>query len=234
MLGTIINFAAIIVGSGLGLLLGSKLQQKLKQTVISGLGLFTLVYGISMFLKTENSLIPLGAMVIGTLLGEWMHLEDWLLNLGVKLEKRFNHNHGEGSQELFIKGFLTASLVFCVGPMAILGSIENGLSGSVNTLVIKSILDGFTSMAFASSLGVGVMFSAFLVLIYQGVISLLAAQVQTIATTTAMNELTAVGGVILAGIAISGLLEIKKIRTASFLPALIIAPLIVIVLSWIP
>lgn len=233
MLGTIINFAAIVIGSGLGLLLGSKLPQKLKQTVVSGLGLFTLAYGISMFLKTENSLIPLGALVIGTLLGEWMRLEEWLLNLGVKLEKRFNHDHGEGSQDIFIKGFLTASLVFCVGPMAILGSIENGLSGSVNTLVIKSVLDGFASMAFASSLGVGVIFSAFLVLIYQGTISLLAVQVQSVATAAAMNELTAVGGVILAGIAISGLLEIKKIRTTNFLPALFIAPLIVLILRWI-
>lgn len=231
MLGTIINFGSIIIGSGLGLLLGSRLPQKLKQTVVSGMGLFTLVYGISMFLKTENSLIPLGALVIGTLLGEWMHLEEWLANLGVKLEKRFNHGHDQGSQDAFIKGFLTASLVFCVGPMAILGSIENGITGSVNTLVIKSVLDGFTSMAFASSLGIGVIFSSFLVLIYQGAISLLAVQVQAVATAAAMNELTAVGGVILVGIAISGLLEIKKIRTASFLPALFIAPLIVILLG---
>lgn len=233
MLGTFINFGAIIIGSFLGILLGSKFPMKVKQTVVYGMGLFTLAYGISMFLKTENSLIPLGAMVIGTLLGEWMHLEEWLTNLGIRLEKRFNHHSGEGSHDAFIKGFLTASLVFCVGPMAILGAIENGLTGSISTLAIKSVLDGFTSLAFASTLGIGVIFSAFLVLIYQGAISLLAVNVQTFATATAMNELTAVGGVILAGIAISGLLEIKKIRTASFLPALFIAPLIVVVIGLI-
>lgn len=231
MTGTLLNTGAILLGGGLGLLLGSRLSIKLKQTLITALGLFTLVYGVSMFLKTQNSLIVLGALVVGTLLGEWMHLEEGLAHLGARLEKKFNKANGSDQQERFIKGFLTASLIFCVGPMAILGSIENGLTGSINTLAVKSILDGLTSMAFASSLGVGVLFSAPLVLIYQGAISLLAAQMQSFTTTAMMNELSTVGGVILIGIAISGLLEIKKIRTASFLPALILAPLIVYVIS---
>ncbi len=231
MTGTLLNTGAILLGGGLGLLLGSRLSIKLKQTLITALGLFTLVYGVSMFLKTQNSLIVLGALVIGTLLGEWAHLEEGLAHLGARLEQKFNNANGTDQQERFIKGFLTASLIFCVGPMAILGSIENGLTGNINTLAVKSILDGLTSMAFASSLGVGVLFSAPLVLIYQGAISLLAGQMQTFTTTSMMNELSAVGGVILIGIAISGLLEIKKIRTASFLPALILAPLIVYVIS---
>lgn len=231
MTGTLLNTGAILLGGGLGLLLGSRLSIKLKQTLITALGLFTLVYGVSMFLKTQNSLIVLGALVIGTLLGEWAHLEEGLAHLGARLEQKFNNANGTDQQERFIKGFLTASLIFCVGPMAILGSIENGLTGNINTLAVKSILDGLTSMAFASSLGVGVLFSAPLVLIYQGAITLLAGQMQTFTTTSMMNELSAVGGVILIGIAISGLLEIKKIRTASFLPALILAPLIVYVIS---
>ncbi|HBF41199.1 MAG TPA: DUF554 domain-containing protein [Anaerolineaceae bacterium] len=231
MTGTLLNTGAILVGGGLGLLLGSKLSAKLKQTLITALGLFTLVYGVSMFLKTQNSLIVLGALVIGTLLGEWMHLEEGLTQLGAKLEHQFNHANGSEQQERFIKGFLAASLIFCVGPMAILGSIEDGLTGNFNTLAVKSILDGLTSMAFASSLGVGVLFSAPLVLIYQGAITLLAAQMQTFTTAAMMNELSAVGGVILVGIAISGLLEIKKIRTVSLLPALILAPLIVYIIS---
>lgn len=231
MTGTLLNTGAILLGGGLGLLLGSRLSIKLKQTLITALGLFTLVYGVSMFMKTQNSLIVLGALVIGTLLGEWAHLEEGLAHLGARLEQKFNNANGTDQQERFIKGFLTASLIFCVGPMAILGSIENGLTGNINTLAVKSILDGLTSMAFASSLGVGVLFSAPLVLIYQGAISLLAGQMQTFTTTSMMNELSAVGGVILIGIAISGLLEIKKIRTASFLPALILAPLIVYVIS---
>ncbi len=229
MTGTLINIGTILVGGILGLLLGSRLSEKLKNTVIAGLGLFTLVYGVSLFLKTGNSLIVLGSVLVGGLLGEWWHIEDGLNHLGFWLEGKFNRNSENSSN--FIKGFITASLVFCIGPMAILGSIEDGLTGNYNTLAIKAILDGFGAMAFASSLGVGVLFSAVMVLIYQGGITLLAGQVQAIATTTMMNELSATGGIILVGIAVSSLLEIKKIRTGSFLPALVIAPIIVAILT---
>lgn len=231
MIGTLINTATIVVGGGLGLLLGSKLNDKLKNTVIAGLGVFTTVYGISLFLKTGNSLIVLGSVLIGILLGEWWHIEDGLNALGSWLESKFNSWSHDSGQKDFIKGFVTASLVFCIGPMAIIGSIEDGLTGNFNTLVVKAILDGFTAMAFASSLGVGVLFSAVMVLLYQGGITLLAGQVQHIATTSMMNELTATGGVILVALAISSLLEIKKIRTGNFLPALLVAPLIVWVIS---
>jgi uncharacterized membrane protein YqgA involved in biofilm formation len=231
MNGTLINTATIVVGGGLGLLLGSKLSEKLKNTVIAGLGIFTMVYGISLFLKTENSLIVLGSVLIGVLLGEWWRIEDGLNHLGSWLESKFNRQNGSNNQKDFIKGFVTASLVFCIGPMAIIGSIEDGLSGNFNTLAVKAILDGFAAMAFASSLGVGVIFSAAMVFLYQGAITLLAGQVQNIATATMMNELTATGGVILVALAISSLLEIKKIRTGSFLPALLVAPLIVWVIS---
>jgi len=231
MIGTLINTATIVVGGGLGLLLGSRLSEKLKNTVIAGLGIFTTVYGISLFLKTENSLIVLGSVLIGVLLGEWWRIEDGLNHLGGWLESKFNRGESGAGQKDFIKGFVTASLVFCIGPMAILGSIEDGLTGNFNTLAVKAILDGFAAMAFASSLGVGVIFSAVMVLFYQGAITLLAGQVQNIATASMMNELTATGGVILVALAISSLLEIKKIRTGSFLPALLVAPLIVWVIS---
>jgi uncharacterized protein len=231
MIGTLINTATIVVGGGLGLLLGSRLSEKLKNTVIAGLGIFTTVYGISLFLKTENSLIVLGSVLIGVLLGEWWRIEDGLNHLGVWLESKFNRGESGAGQKDFIKGFVTASLVFCIGPMAIVGSIEDGLTGNFNTLAVKAILDGFAAMAFASSLGVGVLFSAVMVLFYQGAITVLAGQVQHIATASMMNELTATGGVILVALAISSLLEIKKIRTGSFLPALLVAPLIVWVIS---
>jgi uncharacterized protein len=233
MTGTLINFGTIVVGGSIGLLLGSKLAERVKKTVVNGLGLFTLVYGISLFLKTSNSLIVLGSVLFGILLGEWWRIEEGLEKLAVWLERKFNHGGQSDGKEKFIKGFLTATLVFCIGPMAILGSIEDGLSGSINTLVVKSVLDGFAAMAFASSLGIGVLFSSFIVLIYQGTISMLAAQVQSFATDAMMNELTAAGGVILVAIAISSLLEIKKIRTASLLPALLIAPIIVYIISLI-
>jgi len=231
MIGTFLNVASILVGGCLGLLLGTKLSERLKETVMAGLGLFTLVYGVSLFLKTENSLIVLGSVLVGVLLGEWWHIEDGLTKLGIWLERQFNKSSAEGQNQNFIKGFVTASLVFCIGPMAILGSIQDGLTGNYNTLAVKSILDGFGAMAFASSLGVGVLFSSAMILIYQGSITLLAGTVQNVITASMMNELSATGGVILVAIAISSLLEIKKIRTGSFLPALLLAPIIVWILS---
>jgi len=231
--GTFINVASILAGGLLGLLLGSSLKEKLKQTIVSGLGLFTLLYAISLFLETQNALIVLGSLLIGILLGEWWRIEDGLMVLGVKLEARFNHSGQSENSARFIKGFLTSTLLFCIGPMAILGALQDGLSGDSNTLIVKSILDAFAALAFASSLGTGVLFSAIPVLLYQGTISLLAQQVQRVATPEMMNELSATGGVILAGLAISNILEIKKIRTGNFLPALLIAPLIVFLLSLI-
>jgi len=233
MTGTIVNVLSIVGGGLLGLLLGSKLKDQLKQSVVNGLGLFTLLYAISLFMKTQNALIALGSVVIGILLGEWWRIEDGLEWVGIKLEAKFNKPNGADGSAKFIKGFLTSTLLFCIGPMAILGSIQDGLTGDFNTLLIKSVLDGFTAMAFASTLGVGVLFSALPVLLYQGVITVLAQQVQKIATPEMMNELTATGGVILAGLAISNILGIKKMRTGNFLPALIIAPLIVFILSLI-
>ncbi len=231
MIGTLINTVAILIGGTLGLTLGSRISERVKNTVINGLGLFTLVYGISLFIKTSNALIVLGSILIGIFLGEWWHIEEGVAKLAVILEKKFNRNSQSGSKERFIKGFLTTTLLFCIGPMAILGSIEDGLSGSINTLVVKSILDGFAAMAFASSLGLGVLFSSLPVLIYQGSITLLASQIQNFVTEAMINELTATGGILLLAIAISSLLEIKKIRTASFLPALLIAPILVLIIS---
>ena len=230
MIGTLLNIATVIVGGTIGLLFGARIPDKLKGTVIAGMGLFTGAMGLQMFLDTENPLIVLGALLIGTLLGEWWRIEDGLHRIGEFLERRFSREEDDGSNK-FVRGFLTASLLFCVGPMAILGSIQDGLTGDYNLLAVKSVLDGFASIAFASTLGVGVMFSTIIILIYQGGVSLLAGQLDAIVTPSMMNELTATGGVILIGLAISNLLEIKKIRVANMLPALAIAPLIVWIVS---
>ena len=235
MTGTLINVATILIGGTLGLIFGARVPERLKATVISGMGLFTGAIGIQMFLKTENSLVVLGALLIGALLGEWWKIEDRLQSLGQILETRFAggtaDTNGEVTSNKFVRGFLTASLLFCVGPIAILGSIQDGLTGNYNLLAVKSVLDGFASLAFASSLGVGVLFSSLMILVYQGGISLLAAQLNAVVTQSMMNEMTATGGVILIGLALSSLLEIKKIRAGNFLPALVIAPLIVWILS---
>lgn len=230
MIGTLINFAAIIAGSALGILFGSRLSENLKKTVIAGMGLFTSAVGLQMFLKTENALIVLGALILGAILGEWWGLEEKLASLGTWLEKRFSGSSG-GTSSNFVRGFLTASVLFCTGPMGVLGSISDGLRGDYLTLSIKSVLDGITSIAFASTLGIGVAFSALPVLVYQGLISLLAAQLNSIMNTSMMNEMTATGGVLLIGIGISSLLEIKKIRVGNFLPALVLAPAMVYLLA---
>jgi len=232
MTGTFLNIATVLIGGALGLIFGARIPDKLKATVISGMGLFTMAMGLQMFLNTENPLIVLGSLLIGTLLGEWWKIEDGLQNLGKLLEERFSRAGDDGSNT-FVRGFLTASLLFCVGPLTILGSIQDGLTGDYNLLAVKSVLDGFASLAFASTLGVGVMFSTIIILVYQGGISLLAAQLNSIVTPSMMNELTATGGVILLGLAISSLLEIKNIRVGNMLPGLAVAPFIVWVLSLI-
>jgi uncharacterized protein len=230
------------------LLLGARLPDRVRKTVTAGLGLFTLAYGISNFIQTKNPLVVLGSLIIGALLGEWWKIETGLQSIGTWLEARFvlkgsSHlrNENESPAQIepasqpptsnFVRGFLTASLVFCVGPMTILGSIQDGLNGDINLLAIKSVLDGFAALAFASFLGVGVLFSVLVILFYQGGISLLAAQMTSIITPEMMIELTAVGGVLLIGVAISSLLEIKPIRIGNFLPSLAIAPLILAFLS---
>jgi uncharacterized membrane protein YqgA involved in biofilm formation len=230
MTGTLINVAAIIVGGLLGIFFGRRLSENIKSTMIAGMGLFTTAIGFQMFLKTEKPLVVLGAIIIGALLGEWWKIEDRMQSLGIWLEKRVMGS-SEGKSSRFVRGFLSASMLFCTGPMAVLGSISDGLRGDYLTLSIKSVLDGFLSIAFASTLGMGVTFSALPVLAYQGSISLLAARIDAIITTAMMNELTATGGILLIGVGVSSLLEIKKIRVGNFLPALAIAPLIVYILS---
>jgi len=232
MTGTFLNIATVLIGGALGLIFGARIPEQLKATVISGMGLFVMAMGLQMFLKTENPLIVLGSLLIGTLLGEWWKIEEGLQNLGKFLEQRFSRESEDGSNT-FVRGFLTASLLFCVGPLTILGSIQDGLTGDYNLLAVKSVLDGFASLAFASTLGMGVMFSTIVILVYQGGISLLAAQLNSIITPSMMNELTATGGVILVGLAISSLLEIKSIRVGNMLPGLAVAPLIVWILSLI-
>ncbi len=231
MTGTFINVAAILIGGTIGLIFGSRIPERFKNTVIAGMGLFTAAMGLQMFFKSSNQLIVLGALIIGAMLGEWIGIEDWLQALGQTLEKRFSSDTETGSGSKFVRGFMVSSLLFCIGPMAILGSIQDGLSGDYKLLAVKSTLDGFAAIAFSSTLGVGVMFSSLIILVYQGGISLLANQLNAIVTDPMMAEMTATGGVILMGVAVSNLLELKKIRVGNFLPALAIAPLIVKILS---
>ncbi len=230
MIGTIINVIAILIGGGIGIFFGARLPEQLKSTVVSGMGLFVCAMGIQMFLKTENALIVLGALLIGAILGEWWRIEERIEALGGWLERKFTRGDG-GASGRFVRGFLSASLIFCTGPMAIIGSISDGLRGDYLTLSIKSVLDGFITIAFSSTLGIGVLFATLPVFLYQGGISLLAGQLSSVMSETMISEMTATGGVLLTGLSISSLLEIKKIKVGNFLPALAVAPLIVYVLS---
>lgn len=230
MIGTFLNIGTVLLGGTLGLLLGARLPDRVGGTVVAGLGLFTAAYGLKLFMDTQNAIVVLASLLFGGVVGEWAQIEAGLARFGEWLQSRFAKNTRGGSAR-FVRGFLTASLVFCIGPMTILGSIQDGLTGDYQLLAIKSVLDGFAAMVFASTLGIGVLFSTLVILAYQGALTLLASQAQTIFSGAMIAELSATGGVLLVGIAVSSLLELRPIRVGNFLPALALAPLIVYLLT---
>jgi len=232
MTGTILNVITVIIGGTLGTVLGARLPNKMRETVMHGLGLMTLVIGVQMAMTTRNLLIVLASILFGGVIGEMLGVQAWLDSIGQSLEARFARG-GEAGK--FTRGFVTASLIFCIGPMTILGSIQDGLIGDYNLLAIKSILDGFAGLAFASTLGIGVAFAALTVFVFQGGISLAAILVGSALGSVTRDtpwviEMTATGGVLIMGISLV-LLELKQVRLGNLLPAIFIAPLIVVVLS---
>ncbi len=231
MVGTLINVVTVIIGGGLGTLFGERLPGRVRETVLSGLGLFTIAIGLQMALGSQNSLITLASLLVGGVLGEWWRIEDGLQHLGVWLEARFARSATAEGTVRFIKGFVSASLIFSVGPMAILGSFQDGLTGNYQLLAIKAVLDGFAALAFSASMGIGVVFSALVLLVYQGALTLLAAQAQAVLTPAMITEMTAAGGLLVMAIGVGPRLELRPIRVGNFLPALVIAPLIVAALT---
>ncbi|MBN8593504.1 MAG: DUF554 domain-containing protein [Anaerolineae bacterium] len=239
--GAILNIIAVLAGSGLGLLIGSRLPARVQESVVFGLGLVTLFVGLDNARLTGNVIIPLLSVASGVIIGELVNIQAGLERLGGWLQRRFTGNTANAaatssemdSRTRFITGFVTASLVFCVGPLTFLGSIQDGMGLPVGfqQIAIKSALDFFASMAFATSFGVGVMFSAGTILLVQGGLALLgmgvgAALQASPFYTPMINEMTATGGLLLVGLA-TILLGLKQPRMANFLPALVIAPLIV-------
>ncbi|MBN2554381.1 MAG: DUF554 domain-containing protein [Anaerolineales bacterium] len=227
MIGTFINVIAIVLGGMLGTLFGQRVPDRLRTVVTQGVGLVILAVGIDMALESENFLVVLGSVLLGGMLGEGLDLDGRLHGLGSWLERAFQRIPflTRGS---FVQGFVTASVVFCVGPMAVLGSIQDGLTGDITLLSIKSVLDGFTSLAFSSALGMGVAFSAVPVFIVQGTFSVGASLFDQVLTSAMLTELTGAGGVLMLGIALT-MLEIKALKVVNFLPALLLAPL----LAWL-
>ncbi len=235
MTGTIINIIAVIVGGALGSTMGARLPQKMRDTVMSGLGLMTITLGLSMALASKNLLIVMGSVLLGGILGEWWRIEDGLEAVGRRLEARFGRPDDATEGHSITRAFVTASLVFCVGPLTVVGSILDGLTGNYQPLALKSMLDGFAALAFSASLGPGVLFSTLTILVYQGGLSLAAHLLGTNLSgvsgqTPAVVEMGATGGVLIMGIGLI-LLDLKRIRIGNFLPAIAIAPLVVVVLE---
>ncbi|SDJ95002.1 DUF554 domain-containing protein [Natronincola ferrireducens] len=213
MLGTIVNAIAIIVGGTVGLLLRKGIPDRYKVTIMQGLGLSILAIGLMGAFKSENILVVITSIVLGSIIGEKLKVSDKLDNLGIWIENRTGK--GEGS---VAKGFVTASLIYCVGAMAIVGALESGLTGNHETLYAKSLLDGISSVIFASSLGIGVIFSAAAVFVYQGLITLTAGAVKYLLVESVVQEMSAVGGLLIVGISFN-ILEIKRVSVANMLPA---------------
>ena len=230
MTGTLLNTATVILGAGLGTLLGGRLPEKIRRTVSLALGLVTLVIGVQMSLKTGNVLIMLASAILGGVIGELIGIED-RLNTLAEAFSRLVEGSGEAASAAranFSRGLVTASLVFCVGPMTILGSFQDGLTGDFSLLAIKSMMDGFASLAFASAMGLGVVFSAGVVLTYQGALTLSASWVRPLLTEPMINEMSAVGGLLILGIGLT-MLDIKRLPVANLLPAIFAAPVLVAV-----
>ena len=219
MLGTLVNTIAIAAGSIIGLLLKGGIPKHFSTTVMHAMALAVLTIGLKGALACEHLLLMIFSLAIGSVVGEWLRIEDALAYLGDWLEKRLSASGGE-----FSKGFVAASLLFCVGSMAIVGSLESGLTGNHQTLFAKSVIDGISSVVFSSSLGIGVLFSAFSVFLYQGVITLTASLAKPYLVAEVISQMSAVGGLLIAAIGIN-LLEIKRLRVGNMLPSIFI-PLI--------
>lgn len=227
--GTLLNVLTVLVGGTLGLLLGGRLPERFQGIIFNGLGLATLLIGMQNALTTGNILVLLGGILIGGLIGEWLRLDYRLDNLGNYLQKRLAGNSNRKGSATFSEAFVTSSLIFCVGPLTILGSIQNGISGDITFLAIKSMLDGFAAFAFAASLGWGVLVSSVTVLVYQGALSLIAWLAMSGVPSRDnpyIIEMTAAGGLIILGVGLR-LLNIKELKLANYLPALAVAPAIV-------
>lgn len=219
MLGTIVNTIAIVFGGLIGLLFGQRFPDKIKKTVIQGIGLAVLLIGGSMALQTTNPLIVISSFVLGGIIGESIDIELKLQHMGEWLERKFSKK-GQGPG--FAKAFVTTSLIYCVGAMAIMGSLESGLTGNHNILFAKSMLDGITALIFASYMGIGVLVSALPVFLYEGAITLAAGLLQGILSSQVIAEMSATGGLLILGIGFN-ILEIKEIKVGNLLPAIVVA-----------
>ena len=223
MIGTIVNSVAVVIGCLIGFLIKGRLKTNISNTIMSGLGLCVLYIGVSGALKGEDTLLMIICIVIGALIGELIDIDKWLSRLGEIIERKVNK---VGKSNIAIaEGFVSASLLFCVGAMAIVGSLESGLRGNHDTLFAKSLLDGVTSIILTSTLGIGVIFSAVTIFIYQGLITLGAGMLANVLSESVINNMTAVGSLLIIGLGFN-ILGITKIKVANMLLAVILPVLL--------
>ena len=215
LLGSLVNSAAIILGGSIGLALKKGLSDRIASAVMNALALCVLYIGVSGMLKGENILITILSMVFGTLVGEWIDLDKKINQLGDEIESRVSSENKEHSVS---NGFVTASLLFCVGAMAIVGALQSGLTGNHDTLFAKSLIDGIAAIVMPSSLGIGVLLSAGLILVYEGGITLFANVLAPLLTDSVINEMTCVGSLLIVGLALN-MLKLTNLKIMNYAPA---------------
>ena len=222
-LGTLINTATVLAGGGLGLLIGDRIPDRIRVIIVQVIGLVTIAIGLRDVMKTDNMVFPLVGMVFGAIIGELLRIEDRLTSIGETLRRKFSKPDSESK---FVTGFVTASLLFCVGPLTILGAIEDASGKTPQLYIIKGTLDGFMMIIFSALYGIGAIFSAASVFIVQGSLTLFGTSLDALLTERMRLELFAAGGLAVLAIGLN-LLEIKKIRLGSLLPGLVITPVLV-------
>lgn len=213
----------MLIGGLLGTFLGDRLPERIRENVVRGIGLFLLVMGTKFAIDTANLLYLLGSILIGGIVGTLLAVDARLIAFGNALQRRFS---APGRTSTMSEAFVTAAIVFCVGPLTFLGSIQNGLTGDASLLTIKSVLDGFTAIALAAALGWGVLLTIAVILVYQGGVALGAAAFAGALSDAQLREMSAVGGLLILGVGLK-LLSIRDVKVADYLPAILVAPLLV-------
>jgi len=221
--GTLLNLLTVLAGGLVGTLLGDRLPPRLRENVVAGVGLFVAVMGVKFAIDTASLLYLLGAILIGGIIGSLAGIERRLNELGAAIQRRFAT---PGRTSTIAEAFVTASIVFCVGPLTFLGAIRNGLTGDASLLAIKSVLDGFTAIAFAATLGWGVLLSLAVILVYQGGLAAGASVFASLLSDAQLREMNATGGLLLVGVGLK-LLRLRDVQVADYLPAIVVAPLLV-------
>ncbi len=229
--GFIVNTLTVLAGSGIGLLGGARVSESIKKIILTALGLSTILIGAQMALAATRIILVVGSLVAGGVIGQILGIEEWLERIGENLRQRFERpaeNNEAGSNSTFVLGFVTASLLFCAGPMTIVGSLQDGFSRNADLIYIKSLMDGVAAIALTASLGIGVIFSALVVFIVQGVLTYAGMLGGSSISKVVVDEISATGGALILGIGFN-LLGFGKIKVGNLLPALVLAGL----LAWL-